>query len=410
MILESLLLIGLLCLSAFFSGSETALFALSDLELRELERGSRTQRRAVELARRPERTLVTVLLANMVVNVLISVLVTSISLRAFGATGLAVAIPVATILLLLFGEIIPKSLGLRRRRGLAGIVAAPISLLAVLLGPIQIGLERLARFVVGAARPAPLTREELPTLVSIAAEEGQVSPFESRVMRRVFRFAETPLVRCLTPRVEMVGLPAAATITEALEVFERSGRSRIPVWESGPDEIVGVLLLKDVLTRESGRDGDPVFPLLREALHVPETLGAAVLFRRFQRERVHIAIVVGEHGGVEGIVTMEDLLEELIGDIRDESDEVPASLEPLEDGSWRGSSSLELVDVSDALGIELSELEESVTLSGVLHQELGRVPVRGDEVDWKGWRIRVLTASPTRARLVRLAPVAEANA
>jgi CBS domain containing-hemolysin-like protein len=410
MIFEPLLLIGLLGLSAFFSGSETALFALSDLELRELERGSRTQRRAVELARRPERTLVTVLLANMVVNVLISVLVTSISLRTFGATGLAVAIPVATILLLLFGEIIPKSLGLRRRRGLAGIAAPPISLLAVLLGPIQIGLERLARFVVGTARPAPLTRDELPTLVSIAAEEGQVSPFESRVMRRVFRFADTPVARCLTPRVEMVGLPASATIAEALELFERSGRSRIPVWESGPDEIAGVLLLKDVLTRESGGDSAPVFPLLREALHVPETLAAALLFRRFQRDRVHLAIVVGEHGGVEGIVTMEDLLEELIGDIRDESDEVPASLEPLEDGSWRGSSSLELVDVSDALGIELSESEESVTLSGVLHQELGRVPVRGDEIDWKGWRIRVLTASPTRARLVRLAPVAEADA
>ena len=205
MILESLLLIGLLCLSAFFSGSETALFALSDLELRELERGSRTQRRAVELARRPERTLVTVLLANMVVNVLISVLVTSISLRAFGATGIAVAIPVATILLLLFGEIIPKSLGLRRRRGLAGIVAAPISLLAVLLGPIQIGLERLARFVVGAARPAPLTREELPTLVSIAAEEGQVSPFESRVTIEATSEpapgSETPIPAIRSPRI-----------------------------------------------------------------------------------------------------------------------------------------------------------------------------------------------------------------
>jgi putative hemolysin len=404
MLLEILFLVVLLTASGFFSGSETALFALSDLELREMESGSSAQRQAVELARNPERTLATVLLANMVVNVIISVLITSMALRTFGPGGLAVAIPVATVLLLLFGEIVPKSLGLRRRQGLAPFAAPALSVVASVLGPLRKVLESMAKLVAGRQGPAPLTREELPTLVNAAAAEGQVSPFESRVMRRVLRFAETSVERCLTPRVDMVSLPAAATVGEALATFNASGRSRVPVYASGLDEIVGVLLLKDVLTRDGGRDSDPVRPLVRKVLHVPETVRAASLFRRIQHERVHLAIVVGEHGGVEGLITMEDLLEELIGDIRDESDEVPAELERLEDGSWRGSASLELVDVAEALELPASDLEESVTLSGVLQQELGRVPARGDEVFWRGYTLRVLTASPTRARLVRLIP------
>jgi CBS domain containing-hemolysin-like protein len=404
MLVEALILVALIGLSGFFSGSETALFALSDLELSDLEQGSRAQRQAVELARRPERTLVTVLLANMVVNVLISVLITSVALRWFGTTGLAIAIPVATVLLLLFGEIVPKSIGLRRRRGLAGFAAPLLAGLAVVLGPLQYGLERIARLVVGRARPSPLTRDELPTLVEVAAEEGQISPFESRVLRRVMRFADTTIDRCMTPRVEMVTLPATASVADALRISEASGRSRIPVYGTGPDDVVGVLLLKDVLTHEGSDDSDPIHPFTREVAHVPETVPAATLFRRFQQEKVHLAVVVGEHGGVEGLVTMEDLLEELIGDIRDESDEVPAGLEPLADGSWRGAANLELTDVMETLDLPPSDLEESVTLSGVLHQELGRVPVRGDEVVWHGWTLRVLAASTTRARLVRLIP------
>ncbi|RKZ16913.1 hypothetical protein DRQ53_05050 [bacterium] len=404
MIPELLILVGLLCLSGFFSGSETALFALSDLELRELERGSVAQRRAAALARKPERTLVTVLLANMVVNVLLSVLITSIAVRSLGTGGLAVAIPVATVLLLLFGEIVPKSLGLRRRRGLAVFCAPPLMMLGRILGPIQSGLESVARLAVRRRSGSPLVREELSTLVQVSADEGQISPFESRVMQGLLRFADTPIDHCMTPRVEMIVIGADASVEQALALFKLSGRSRIPVYESGPDEIIGVLMLKDLLTRVVGSGVDPLRPLARDVLHVPGTVTASALFRRLQEEHAHIAIAVGEHGGVEGLVTMEDLLEEIIGDIRDESDELPVGLEQLEDGSWRGSASLELSEVVDTLQLQTDGLEESVTLSGVLHHELGRVPVRGDEVSWHDWTLRVLTASPTRARLVRLIP------
>ena len=403
---EALLIAGLLLLSGFFSGSETALFALSDLELSELSKRGRRERLAVRLAQSPERTLITILLANMVVNTIVSVLVASLALDTFGPAGLAVAIPVATVLLLLFGEIVPKTLGLRRRFFLAVVAAPVLNAMTVVLGPVQRALEVLVRTVVrGAAGPRPLDREELGTLVDVARDEGDLTRFESRVLRRILRFGDVPIVRCMTPRVDMVTVDADATLAEALEEFDDSGRSRLPVEGEGQDDIVGVLLLKDVLTYEGSLEGLKVRDLARPAVYEPETVSAADLFRRFQRGRVHLAVVVGEHGGVEGIVTLEDLLEELIGDFRDESDEIGGELEPLGDGTWRGEAKLEIQEVADLLGIErLPEDDDVVTLSGLLQSELGRIPRRGDEVRWDAWTIRVLSASPTRARVVELIP------
>lgn len=407
-LIETLLLIALLLLSGFFSGSETALFALSDLELSELQQRGRRERQAVALARHPERTLVTILLANMIVNTIVSVLVASLALEAVGPAGLAVAIPAATILLLLFGEIVPKTLGLRRRRFLAVAAAPVLTALAFVLGPVQRALESLAAVVTrGGTGPQPLARDELSTLVDVARGEGDLTRFEGRVLRRILRFGDLPIGRCMTPRVDMVAVDADATLDEALAIFDDSGRSRLPVVGEGFDDVIGVLLQKDVATD----DGDPTVlrarDLARPPVHEPETLPAAELFRRFQRGRFHLAVVVGEHGGVEGIVTLEDLLEELIGDIRDESDELGGALEPVGDGTWRGEATLEIEDVADTLGIDPlpEDDDEAVTLSGLLQHALGRIPRKGDEIIWGAWRVRVLSASPNRARLVELSPV-----
>jgi putative hemolysin len=407
-VLELLSLVVLLALSGFFSGSETALFALSDVELAELDRGTRRERQAVALARRPQRTLVTILLANTIVNTIVSVLIASLALRAFGVPGLALAIPAATILVLLFGEIVPKSLGLRRRRGLAVLAAPVLASIAWLLGPVRRALEVLAGTVARGQGSPPLSREELGTLVDVAREEGGLSVFEGRVLRRVLRFRETPIERCMTPRVDMVTVGATMPLTEVLGVFERSGRSRLPVTGDGPEDVVGVLLLKDVVTDPLPLAERTVESAMRGVIFEPETLPAAELFRRFQRRRVHLAVVVGEHGGVEGIVTLEDLLEELIGDIRDESDELGGELEELGEDLYRGDASLYLEDVCDVLGLRVDvEETEALTLSGLLQEELGRVPRRGDELVWQGWRFRVLTASPNRARLLQISRALE---
>jgi CBS domain containing-hemolysin-like protein len=371
-------------------------------------------RRAAALARNAHGTLVTLLLSNMIVNVVISVLTTSIALQSLGRNGLAVAIPAATILLLLFGEIVPKTLGLRRGRPLAELAAHPLGFIAWLLGPVQRGLEVLARAVTGAPSNEPLRREELSTLLSVAQEEGQLTRFETRVLRRMLDLADTPVSMCMTPRVSMITIDVDAGHDLMLQTFESSGRSRLPVVEGGVENVVGILLLKDLFTYEGDRVRLNARSLMRDPVFEPENLSAAQLFRRFQERRLHMAIVVGEHGGVEGLVTLEDLLEEMIGDIRDESDEADSSMEPLPEGGWRADAAVSLDLVAESLDLHPDALqdvddEEIVTLSGLLQWKLGRVPRAGDRVPWQGWELRVLTASPNRARLVQLRPLGPAE-
>lgn len=401
---EVLTLLVLLGLSGFFSGSETALFALSDSDLDRMARSKQLRRRrAVELVRSPESTLVTILFANMVVNVGISVLTTSVALRMLGPRGLAVAIPVTSVLLLLFGEIVPKSAGLRRRREFAQVASNPLWLLRLVLGPLQTALVRTVEWLVGRPSNLPLQADEIPTAIELAEEEGQITPFEGRVFQRTLGFAQMPVGRCLTPRVDMVTVGEGARREEILRIFEESGRSRLPVTGEDVEDVRGILLLKDVLTRRPDEDF-AAGEIMREAIFEPETLSAGELFRRFQARRLHLAIIVGEHGGVEGVVTLEDLLEELVGEIHDEADEEPLELEEIDVGVWWGDAGLEVDEVADRLRehADFPEHDEAVTISGILQDELGRVPSVGDEVEWGPWRLRVLTAAPNRARQIEI--------
>jgi putative hemolysin len=403
LLVTGLLLLLLLAGSAFFSGSETALFSLRETELEEMSRArSPRARRAVSLVRRPYRTLVTLLLSNMVVNVIISVLITSFCLRTFGAVGLGVAIPAASVLLVLFGEIIPKSLGLRQGRSFAELAAPVIHVVSVMLGPIRDVLERLAEGASGEPQSPPLDREELATLVEVAQEDGDLTPFEARVLKRILLFATVTAGRFMTPRVDMVAVDVASTPDEIASVFDESGRSRVAVVEGDRDHVVGVLLLKDFLTHEGDRTQMDVADLMRRPLFVPESLPAPSLFRQFHAHRLHIAVVVGEHGGVEGIVTLEDLLEEIVGDIHDEGDEPEVGVERLADGTWRADAAMELDDLGDALGIDLDTGKDAVTLSGLLQESLGRIPRAGDRVTHGELEFRVLSALPTRPRVVQV--------
>jgi putative hemolysin len=404
LLLEGLLLLALLGASAFFSGSETALFALKDAELDEFAQDDRRRRRqVVELVDHPQPTLVTLLFGNMLVNVGISVLATSVSLRLFGDRGLVIAIPAATLLLLLFGEIVPKSAGLRRRRLVAEWAAPTLGLLVWILRPVHGILVAAIEWSIGTPSNRPLQVEELPTAVSLAAEEGELTAFEAKVFTRMLGFAPTPIGRCMTPRVDMVTASSSARREELLATFEKSGRSRLPVTGEGLDDVVGVLYLKDVVARRTDEDFTAA-QLMREALFEPEALPAGELMRRFQERQVHLAIVVGEHGGVEGMVTMEDLLEELVGEIRDEADDEERVLESVAEGIWRGDAGLELDGVRETLG-DVADFDydgDAVTLSGFLEEELGRVPQAGDVVHHGRWRLRVLSASPNRPRLVQI--------
>jgi CBS domain containing-hemolysin-like protein len=302
----------------------------------------------------------------------------------------------------LFGEIIPKTIGLRRGRTFALLAAPTVELLAIVLAPLRILVERLTTMLTPAAKEFPLDLAQLRTLVKASRDAHEITPFEAKVLQRTLSFGELTVERLLTPRVDLASVEADATLSEAARVCRATGRNRLVVTEGGIDNVVGVLLLKDLLPRRARLDEFDVRSTMREPIFVPETLPAAKLFEQLQRSRMHLAVVVGEHGGVEGIATLEDVLEELIGDIRDESDLPISELEEMEDGVWQADARIELDDLNDATGLALEQESDSVTLSGWLEDQLGRIPRAGDVVDVEGFSLRVLTARPTRAHLVRV--------
>jgi len=388
------LIVLLLLASAFCSGSETALFSLRSPQLERLRAGSGGQRRVASLVDRPNRTLATLLLSNMVINVGLSVLISSIALDLYGQIGLGIAIPVATVLLVLFGEILPKTLGLRQSLLLATWTAPAVELLARLLAPLRIVLTWMADRATPRGRAEELSREELGTLLAMAREEGRLSSFESAVLRRLLNFRDLSVERFLTPRVDVVALDRNASSAEAARLFRENGVNRLPVVDGSLDHVLGVLLLKDFLTSPRERS---VTELMREAIFVPASLPAPALFARFSSSRLHMAIVLDEHGGTEGIVTLEDLLEALAGDIRDESDLEDYELEELDENEWRCDARIEIEELIEQIDWPQDPEADEVTLSGILERELGRVPRAGDEIRRGPFVVRVLTAHPSRA-------------
>jgi len=394
-----LLLVG----SAFCSGSETALFSLDATQRARLRKGGANSALVLRHLDRPHRTLATLLLANMVLNVVISVLITAVSLDLWGPGALAAAVAVTTVLLVLFGEIIPKTIGLRRGRTFALLAAPTVELLAVVLAPFRVLVERLTTVLTPAPKEMPLDLAQLRTLVRASRKAQEITPFEAKVLQRTLSFGELTVERVLTPRVDLISIEARESLAEAVRVCRAAGRSRLVVTDGGIDHVVGVLLLKDLLPRRTRLDDLDVRSVMREPIFVPETLPAAKLFEQLQKSRMHLAIVVGEHGGVEGIATLEDVLEELIGDIRDESDLPTSELEEIDDGVWQADARIELDDLNDATGLALEGESDSITLSGWLEDHLGRIPRAGDEVELEEFALRVLTARQTRAHLVRVA-------
>ena len=398
--LSGIIVLLLLCASAFCSGSETALFSLRGSQLHRFRMGTHAQRRVARLVDDPNRTLVTLLLSNTIVNISLSVLVSAVTMRYWGESGLGVAVPVLTGVLLLFGEILPKTIGLRRAPKLSLWIAPGVELLAIALTPIRFAVQKFANLVSRRRRPDALDREELATLLELSREQGRLTTFEGMVLRRLLNFRELTVERFLTPRVEIAALERRATPAQAAARFREQGVSRLIITDGGLDRVVGVLLLKDFLTSQRPLAERKVAELMRRPIFVPDSLPAPALFSLFADSRLHLAIVMDEHGGTEGIVTLEDLLEALVGDIRDESDYDESTLEQIGDAQWRCDALIELEDLVEQIGWPDDADEDDVTLSGLLERELGRVPRAGDELRRGDFVVRVLTARPSRALLI----------
>jgi len=405
-----------LALSAFFSGSETALMSLNRYRLRHLEeqRGHRatTIRRVLTY---PEKVLGTILTGNVFLNTAASSLVTyAVTLSVSDPERRAEAITLATFaltaLILLFGEMIPKSIAARHPESLAFLVIGPVVFFIWLLSPvvklltlISNGFLRLFGEV-----PRPLRHEipleELEILVA-SAEMGGEPGGKRQMLRKVFELGETRVSEVMVPRTEIVAVEVDAPLEEIVSLIQKQRFSRMPVYRETLDTIEGLVYSKDITTYWGKTTPFRLAEVLRKPYFLPDGAKVEQALEQMQKQRVHMALVVDEHGGVEGMVTLEDLLEEIVGELSEEQEEEVPPIRTLTDGSYLLSGSISVKDLNDNLGLDLPEEPDYNTLAGLILTRLGRIPAEGEELLVEGLLLHVERVSHRRVVRVKARPV-----
>ena len=348
-----------------------------------------------------------ILIANTIAHTIGATVAGASYVEVFSEQSLWLFTVIFTLAVLLFTEIIPKTLGVTFAAQLATPVAHAIRYLTLALGPLVWIASKLSRALRG-NREADITSiEEIRLLTAIGRNEGVVGARAAGIIDSATRLHQLDAADILLPRSKIVMLSAQQSRDEVLEIMRQSGHSRFPFSPTGrADDISGVVLAKELLF--AMQDHPELIPwkdVVRETLFVPETIQLNVLLQSFRNARKHIAVAVDEYGGTQGIVTLEDVLEELVGEIIDESDKLVQEISLQPDGSYRALATVEMRRLVSELGIQGDIDEDVVTLTGLLAGKLERVPVSGDVVEWNGYQFEVVSALDTRADVVRVVRV-----
>lgn len=396
-------LLGLMALfvvlQSFFSGSEIALVTADRLRLRaEAEQGRRGSALAVSMLERPTRALGTCLIGTNLCAVAAATLGARLVADALGWSGAWAALLVVPITLTL-GEMVPKAVYQHHADRLVGVLVFPLQLAAALFRPALWALEGFTRRVGGEAEPAPtITRQEIRLLLE--GERATPLTEEDRaIIRRLFEFTQAVVEEAMIPLIEVVAVPQTATCAEAARRMIDSGHSRIPVFRDRIDQITGIVLHQDLLSAPDW--SMPVSTVLRPALFVPESKRVDALLLQMRRERERMAVVVDEYGGAVGLITIEDLLEEIVGDIEDESDRSCALVRRTGEREWMALGRAEREHVADACGLQLPE-GDFETIAGCILQALGRVPTVGEKITVGDYELTVTKANDRAILEVRI--------
>lgn len=392
-------LLALVSLSAFFSASETAYTSLNRARLKSMANGgNRRAERALALSEDYDRLLSGILVGNNIVNILSASLATVLFVRLIGGAGVSLSTAVMTIVVLMFGEIAPKSIAKERPEQLALALCPALYAILKLLTPIIFLTTCWQKLVYRVFKPADergITEEELITIVEEAESDGEIDAHESELIRSAIEFGDLTAEDILTPRVNVIGVDVEDSDADVARAFEESGRSRIPVYEGSLDTIVGILHEKDFYQH---RDQASVREMMTAPLCVLPTTRLDALLKLLQKTKNHMAVVVDEYGGVSGIVTMEDILEELVGEIWDEHDEVVEDIVQLSDGRWQIDGGASLDDVRERFPIA-GEFD-SVTVNGWVLEVLGHLPEPGESFEHDGLRVTVENVDNRRVERV----------
>jgi CBS domain containing-hemolysin-like protein len=381
--LEIFLFIICVLLSAFFSSTEVALISMTRARVRTLVNEGRPGAAAIaQLKESPEHLLITILIGNNIVNVGAAALATAIAIQWFGDVGVGIATGVVVIILLFFGEIGPKIYAARASDSFALTVAPVILFLSRILSPVIWAIERISpRLGIGkdAAEPS-VTEEEIKEWIDVGKEEGTIEQDEQEMLYSVLEFGDTTAREIMTPRVDVTLMEDTTSFEDAIRIFNESGFSRIPVYHEQIDNIIGILNVKDVFAAMITRRSNAT---IREVMYdppfVPETKKIDDLLKELQVHRVQMAVVIDEYSSFVGIVTVEDILEELVGDIMDEYDKEEPMVQEIAPGVFVVDAQMWIEDANERLAISLPQDEAYETLGGLLIERLGHLPLHPGE-------------------------------
>lgn len=396
MIHEFIVLLVLLLLSALFSSAETSLISLSPAKVRALVDRKKPGALLVEkIKSNPHRLLITILIGNNLVNISTSVYATIVFQKLLGNAALGIITGALTLVILVFGEIMPKSLAQAHARPIACFVAPFLYFFTVVFRPMVFFFDLLVKgmlkLTTGDSHEKYMMEEELKAFVSLGAEEGSIERDEQELIENVLEFNDTRVEEIMVARVNMQALSEDATIKEAADFVALHHHSRIPVYRDSVDNIVGVITVKDVLKHmSSDHDAVPLSSLkLHKPLKVPGSKKINRLFNEFQKRRLHLAIVLDEHGGTAGLITLEDILEEIVGDIVDEFDTAEVSdIKKIGSMEVEATGKALIEEINDELGIEIP-CPGHRTISFYITETLGRFPKRGEILEGEGFTITV---------------------
>ncbi|UOD34756.1 HlyC/CorC family transporter [Deferribacteraceae bacterium V6Fe1] len=387
-LLGELITIGVcIVFSGFFSSSETALTSLSELKVKHLLQEKGEKAKDLELwLMHPNKVLNTILIGNNIVNILGSVVAAEVSNKLFGSNAIAIATGIMTFLVLIFGEIAPKTFAKHNAESLALVIIKILKIFYFLFYPISFALNKLVKMIIrlsggNVEHLGPkITEDEIEFLISVGEKEGVLENQKKEMLHNIFEISDTLAKEVMVPRTDLVAIKYGTDINEILNILAKTEYSRIPVYEGKMDNILGILYVKDLLkyVNEDIKKLD-IKTILRKPYFVPSTKRIDDLLREFQLHRMHFAIVVDEYGGVDGIVTLEDILEEIVGEIRDEYDkDEKDEIIQVDENTYEVDPKIDIDDFNKFFGIKMEDDLDYETLGGLIFDLSGRIPEIGE--------------------------------
>ena len=402
-------------LSAFFSGAETAFFSLTNSVINQFKKSkNKSKNQVAELLQDSKKLLISVIIGNTVVNVSIATLAAiftnklSHGIQLNSVIILLIDVVVITFLILFFSEIIPKIFASKTTKILAPKIVYPLTFFYYLFYPISAIMDKITALIsswIGIDKDKHyLSEEELRTLVEVGEEKGALLKDEREMIHSIFEMSETTAKEIMVPRTDMVCVEKNVSITQVLNLIKEKMHSRIPVYQESVDNILGILYVKDLLPLIKKRNLTEfdITKFTRTPYYVPEQKKINELLREYQTEKIHMAIVVDEYGGTSGIVTLEDVIEEIVGEIQDEHDIEMPLYQKIGEDTFVVNAGMSLEEINDELDLDLPTEEGVETLAGFLLGQFGSVPKSKENITWNGYEFLIEKSTKKRIQQVRI--------